>query len=46
MNPRSLKIVKIEIDAVCIFIYYGENKKLDRFSMYSVNVEYDKYHKS
>ena len=30
MNPRSLKVVKIEIDAVCIFIYNGENKKLDR----------------
>ncbi len=30
MNRRSLEIVKIELDAVCIFIYNGENKKLDR----------------
>jgi hypothetical protein len=30
MNGRSLEIVKIERDAVCIFIYYAENKKLDR----------------
>ena len=30
MNGRSLEIVKIERDAVCIFIYNAENKKLDR----------------
>ena len=30
MNRRSLEIVEIELDAVCIFIDNGENKKLDR----------------
>ena len=30
MNGQSLEIVKIERDAVCIFICNGENKKLDR----------------
>ena len=30
MNGRLLEIVKILLDAVYIFIYNGENKKLDR----------------
>ncbi len=30
MNQRLLKLVKIEIDAECIFIYNGKNQKLDR----------------
>ena len=30
MNGRLLEIVKMLLDTVYIFIYNGENKKLDR----------------
>ena len=40
MNQQLLKMVKIECDAVCVFIYNGENKELDRL----LN-EYYKYEK-
>ena len=48
MNQQLLKMVKIECDAVCVFIYNGENKELDRLLIeyYKIWKSSDEKHRS